>query len=91
MTELELQALTSAELDRRWTELVSDLEEMPSKLEEAYQELFNLRFRLATRQLEDTSQLRKARKAIARLKTAVSAMQREGALIELIRREREGQ
>lgn len=44
-------------------------EELAKKLEEAYGELFNLRFRLATKQLANTSELKKVRKKIARFKT----------------------
>ena len=65
-------------------------EELVQRLKQSREELFNLRFRLATRQLEDTSQVRKARKQIARLKTTQSALQREQAWIETVRREREG-
>ncbi len=43
--------------------------ELRQKLQEAYQELFNLRFRLATKQLEDTSRIRVVRRDIARIKT----------------------
>lgn len=43
--------------------------ELAEELEHAHRELFNLRFRHATRQLEDTSQGQKARKNIARLLT----------------------
>ena len=38
-------------------------------LESAHQSLFNLRFQAATRQLADVSQVRKAKRRIARLKT----------------------
>ena len=38
-------------------------------MEQAYQELFNLRFQHATNQLKDYTQLRRVRKDIARLKT----------------------
>ena len=89
MRERELLALDSSGMDQRSTELERDLLEMPAKLEQAYQSLFNLRFRLATRQLEDSSQVRKARKEIARLKTRNGEMERELALIGAIRRERE--
>jgi len=44
-------------------------EELRRKLEELQRELFNLRFRHVTRELKDTSQLRKVRKDIARVKT----------------------
>jgi large subunit ribosomal protein L29 len=44
-------------------------EEMAKQLEEAEQELFNLRFRLATRQLVNHRQVRMVKKKIARFKT----------------------
>jgi len=44
-------------------------EELAKQLEDAYQELFNLRFRHATRQLTNYSELRQVRKKIARIKT----------------------
>ena len=46
-------------------------EEMAQKLDETYQELFNLRFQLATKQLSDTSRLAKVKSDIARLKTVL--------------------
>ncbi len=46
-------------------------EELAKKLEEAYEELFNLRFRLATRQLANTSELKKVKQRIARIKTVL--------------------
>jgi len=51
----EIRALTDAELAKR--------------LEEAHQELFNVRFRVATRQLANHRELPKVRKRIARIKT----------------------
>ncbi len=44
-------------------------EELAKKLEEAHEELFNLRFRLATKQLANSSELEKVKKKIARFKT----------------------
>ena len=44
-------------------------DELAKQLEEARQELFNLRFRLATRQLVNHRELRRVKKNIARLKT----------------------
>ncbi|MFQ5873044.1 MAG: 50S ribosomal protein L29 [Dehalococcoidia bacterium] len=41
------------------------------ELESAYRELFNLRFRLATKQLTNHREIRNVRKNIARLKTIV--------------------
>lgn len=45
--------------------------ELSKQLEDAHQELFNLRFRHATRQLANYSELRKARRKIARIKTVM--------------------
>jgi large subunit ribosomal protein L29 len=45
--------------------------ELQKKLEEAHQELFNLRFKLATRQLVNHRELPKVRKRIARINTIV--------------------
>lgn len=44
-------------------------EELKTKLVEQQQELFNLRFRHATAQLENTSSLGDARRTIARIQT----------------------
>ena len=44
-------------------------EDLAKQLEEAHQELFNLRFRLATRQLVNHREVRMVKKKIARLKT----------------------
>lgn len=41
------------------------------QLEEAHKELFTLRFRLATRQMANTSELRKARRKVARIITLI--------------------
>jgi len=46
-------------------------EEMVQKLDESYQELFNLRFQLAAKQLSDASRLSKVKRDIARLKTVL--------------------
>jgi large subunit ribosomal protein L29 len=51
----ELWSLTDAELSK--------------KLEESREELFRLRFRLATRQLDNFREIRKVRKTIAQLMT----------------------
>ena len=51
-------------------------EELLTKLEEAHEELFNLRFRLATRQLVNHREIPKVKKRIARMKTIL----REGEL-----------
>jgi large subunit ribosomal protein L29 len=44
-------------------------DELAAELEEAHQALFNLRFQASTRQLADVSQVRAARRRIARIKT----------------------
>ncbi len=44
-------------------------EEIQRKLEEAQEELFNLRFQWSTRQLRDTNRLTQVKRDIARLKT----------------------
>ena len=46
-------------------------EDIAKELESSYKELMNVRFRLATRQLSDTSQIKKVRKSIARIKTVI--------------------
>ena len=45
--------------------------ELVEKENELKQELFNLRFQLATGQLEGTARIREVRKEIARIKTAL--------------------
>jgi large subunit ribosomal protein L29 len=44
-------------------------EELRAKLRELQEELFNLRFQLATGQIENVSRIRTVRRDIARLKT----------------------
>jgi len=46
-------------------------EELVKQLEEAHQELLNLRFRLATRQLVNHREIPRVQKSIARLKTII--------------------
>jgi large subunit ribosomal protein L29 len=57
MKALELRKLTPAELTE--------------KLAEAKEELFNLRFQLATNQLDNTSRLAEVRREIARINTVI--------------------
>lgn len=45
--------------------------ELQKKLEEAHQELFNLRFKLATKQLVNHRELPRVRKRIARINTII--------------------
>lgn len=44
---------------------------LAKQLEDAHQELFNLRFRLETKQLVNHRELARARKQIARIKTVI--------------------
>jgi large subunit ribosomal protein L29 len=46
-------------------------EELAKQLEEAHKELFNLRFRLATKQLVNHRELPRVKKKIAKLKTII--------------------
>ena len=46
-------------------------DDLAKQLEEAHEELFNLRFRLATRQLVNHREIRRVKKNIARLKTII--------------------
>ena len=46
-------------------------EELLTKLEEAHEELFNLRFRLATRQLVNHREIPKVKRKIARMETTI--------------------
>jgi large subunit ribosomal protein L29 len=47
-------------------------DDLNKQLEESHQELFNLRFRLDTKQLVNHREVRRVRKKIARLKTLIS-------------------
>lgn len=57
MKSNEIRDLTTAEIEQ--------------KLKALKEELFNLRFQLATGQLENPARIRQVRKAIARMKTVV--------------------
>ena len=48
------------------------IEALKKQLEEAHQELFNLRFRSATKQLVNQHEVSRVKKEIARLKTIIS-------------------
>jgi len=65
MKAAELRQMTTDELRRR--------------LDETYQELFNLRFQLATRQLSNTSRIRQVKRDVARLHTLLRERAREEA------------
>lgn len=46
--------------------------EMLTKLDELYQEKFNLRFQASTKQLANTNRMRQVRREIARIKTVMT-------------------
>ena len=48
------------------------VDELRRRLDEAYHELFNLRFQLASKQLADTSRLRQVKRDIARIQTLLA-------------------
>jgi large subunit ribosomal protein L29 len=48
-----------------------DASELAEKLDEAKEELFNLRFQMATNQLDNTSRLRQVRREVARISTVI--------------------
>ena len=56
-----------------------DEQGLARRLAELREELFNLRFQQATRQLTNTDRLRQVRKDIARVLTRQSQLQREEA------------
>ncbi|OGO30489.1 MAG: 50S ribosomal protein L29 [Chloroflexi bacterium RBG_16_56_11] len=47
-------------------------DDLKKQVEESHQELFNLRFRLSTKQLVNHREVRRVRKKIARLKTLLA-------------------
>jgi len=51
--------------------VVMDTEELESRLEESRRELFNLRFQLATGQLDNTARMRTVRRDVARMLTVL--------------------
>lgn len=56
-------------------------EALQQELTEAHESLFKLRFQAATRQLADNSQVKKARRRVALIKTLINERQR-GAVAE---------
>ena len=48
-----------------------DIQALQKQLEDAHQELFNLRFRLSTKQLVNHRELRRVKRNIARIKTLI--------------------
>ena len=58
--------------------------ELQDRIRELKEELFNLRFQMATGQLENNMRLREVRKSIARIKTVLR--ERELAATGIVRR-----
>jgi large subunit ribosomal protein L29 len=50
-------------------------QEMLNKLDELYQEKFNLRFQASTKQLSNTNRMRQVRREIARIKTVITEIE----------------
>jgi large subunit ribosomal protein L29 len=65
MKATELRGLSDADLQKR--------------LNDSRQELFNLRFQLATRKLENTARIRVVRKDVARILQIMGQRRQEGA------------
>ncbi|HJE20074.1 50S ribosomal protein L29 [Aliicoccus persicus] len=53
--------------------------EIETNVKELKEELFNLRFQLATGQLENTARIKEVRKTIARMKTTIRARELDAA------------
>jgi large subunit ribosomal protein L29 len=63
----------------KYTEIKDkSLQELEGMLKDKKLELFELRMKLKTMQLQDTSAIRKTRKDIARIKTAITEKRRAG-------------
>lgn len=54
-------------------------DELKKKLDELHKGQFNMRFQKATGQMENTAEVRKVRREIARVKTALSALNNKTA------------
>ncbi len=59
------------------------VEELTKRVNDAHQELFNLRFRLSTRQLVNHRELPRVKREIARLETIIREKQISGAQGEI--------
>ena len=65
-------------------------QELEERFEESKEELFNLRFQLATNQLDNTSRLGEVRKDIARLATVMREQELEAWAAQQQAMEKEG-
>jgi large subunit ribosomal protein L29 len=66
------------------------VQELEERLEESKEELFNLRFQLATNQLDNTARLGEVRKDIARLATVIREQELEAWAAQQRATEKEG-
>lgn len=57
---------------------VAGTEELKKKLDESFTELFNLRFRLATKQLVNHREIPKVKRRISRIKTILKERELSG-------------
>jgi large subunit ribosomal protein L29 len=64
-------------------------EELYERMESAKEELFNLRFQLATGQLDNTTRMRELRREVARVSTVLRERQIERELDAIVAREAE--
>lgn len=53
--------------------------ELQAKLDEAKEELFNLRFQLATNQLDNTTRIRQIRREVGRINTVMRELEIEAS------------
>jgi large subunit ribosomal protein L29 len=51
-----------------------DREQLEAKLRELHEEMFNLRFQVATHQLTNTARVRQVRRDVARVNTALAQL-----------------
>lgn len=65
-------------------------QELQERLDESKEELFNLRFQLATNQLDNTARLGEVRKDIARLATVIREQELEAWAAQQQAMEKEG-
>ena len=65
------------EINRRYAAPLAEDAEFLYRLAEARSELFNLRFQLATNQLDNTARLTEVRRDIARIRTVLAERQSE--------------
>jgi|WetSurMetagenome_2_1015567.scaffolds.fasta_scaffold706404_2 large subunit ribosomal protein L29 len=56
-------------------------QELVTKLDELYQEKFNLRFQASTKQLANTNRMRQVRREIARIKTVITEIELQAEVL----------